>query len=544
MAKNNLDSSHLKHFIDLHNQLETNQNFLQLIFESISDWICLIGKDKKIIATNKSIPACFSFHNENVIDKNICELIHGKGNPLDNCPFEKMLKTKKKQTIEHYISNEKTWLKIIIEPVFDKNDNILQAVHVIQDITQQKKLERAKEKQKLVIQQENIELNLINELYLAANQNKSLTELFDLISCYTRETINSSVTLYIYDSNSKKLTIDKLSISKSKIELIEKIIKNTIPEVKIARTDSSILNNILSEKKTVRLNTKKLIQEWTNDHIKNAFDQKTSKEIRKILNVNEIIIVPLIFDNKVIGLMSISSGSPFTMDQKNQFEKIAIHLTNIIMQKKNLQLLKNSLSEKEILVKEVNHRVKNNLQIITSILELQKLSITDQIALSALQTCRQRVKTMVMIHDLFSRIKFFNQINFKDFLNNLANQFMMMINLEKKPIKIKLELEDVNFDMDRAVSCSIIINELLMNTYKYAFELGKEGNIFLKLVKEKEFVKLIYHDNGKGIPENIDIHHPTTLGLQLVHSLVQQIGGNISFSNDNGAKFTIQCPLS
>jgi PAS domain S-box-containing protein len=202
--------------------------------------------------------------------------------------------------------------------------------------------------------------------------------------------------------------------------------------------------------------------------------------------------------------------------------------------------LKESLTEKEILLKEVHHRVKNNMQVISSILNLQSAYVTDPGTLQILKESQNRIKSMAFIHESLYTNKDFSKIDFSDYISNLVRNLFRTYDVFDDTIKLELNIEKIYLNLDLAIPCGLIMNELISNSLKYAFDIHKGGIIKIMLTLENEFVKLEVGDDGIGIDEAIDIENTQTLGLQLISSLVEQLEGELDLDRSNGTKFTIK----
>ena len=201
--------------------------------------------------------------------------------------------------------------------------------------------------------------------------------------------------------------------------------------------------------------------------------------------------------------------------------------------------LKSSLEEKDVLLKEVHHRVKNNMQVISSILNLQSSYVSDEKVLSILRESQNRIKSMAIIHEKLYRTKDFSNIKFSEYVENLAESLVRTYEYNEAEIEIKFDLEEVLLNLDMAIPCGLIINELISNLLKYAFKPNEKGVIEIGLSEKEGEVVLRIADNGIGIPKEIDFRKTETLGLQLVNTLTQQLEGEIELEVDNGTKFKL-----
>ncbi len=204
------------------------------------------------------------------------------------------------------------------------------------------------------------------------------------------------------------------------------------------------------------------------------------------------------------------------------------------------EYLKKSLEEKDVLLREVHHRVKNNMQIISSILRMQSRNIEDPILKDILQESQNRIHTMALIHENLYNHESLANIKFSSYIKSLAGNIARTYSSQPANIKFDYQMDDAYLPIDTAIPCGLIINELISNSFKYAFNGNSTGIIsihFNELI-ENEY-KLIVSDDGIGIPDSIDITKTKSLGMKILHKLVQQIDGMLESDFSNGTKFTI-----
>jgi two-component sensor histidine kinase len=229
--------------------------------------------------------------------------------------------------------------------------------------------------------------------------------------------------------------------------------------------------------------------------------------------------------------------------KKIQFQgtsALYVNIIDITEQKKNESLLESSLEEKEILLKEIHHRVKNNLQIISSLIVLQEQYIRDERILNIFKDFQNRIKVMALIHQALYNSENLNNICLSKYIKNLVNNLFKAYSADSKKIKLQLNIEDIEFNLDKAISCGLIINELVSNSLKHAFSKNDEGKIIVKLKKiKKNRVLLDVYDNGSGFPENIDYKNSDTLGLKLITTITKQMDGKISIDKNDGTHVRI-----
>jgi len=197
-----------------------------------------------------------------------------------------------------------------------------------------------------------------------------------------------------------------------------------------------------------------------------------------------------------------------------------------------------SLREKEVLLKEIHHRVKNNLQIVSSLLKLQSGYIDDDRAVMLFQDCYNRVRSMALIHEKLYRTDDLTSIDAAEYLENLALNLFSSYRGDR--VELKLECDRIPLDIDTAIPCGLIVTELVSNALKYAFPNGKKGRLRVQLRRADRGLELAVSDDGIGLPANFNIEEVDSLGLQLVSNLTAQLDGVLSLDTREGTKFSIQ----
>ena len=197
--------------------------------------------------------------------------------------------------------------------------------------------------------------------------------------------------------------------------------------------------------------------------------------------------------------------------------------------------------------KEIHHRIKNNLQVISSLLDLQAEKFNDPKVIEAFRESQNRVISMALIHEELHKEEGTDTLNFSEYLKMLAKNLFQTYKLSSKNIRLNMDVqENLFFDMDTAVPLGIIVNELVSNSLKHAFIGRDNGEIRIQLHKEESegnksaLFTLTVSDNGVGIPEDLDIEDLDSLGLQLVTSLVDQLDGELELKRNNGTEFIIR----
>lgn len=223
--------------------------------------------------------------------------------------------------------------------------------------------------------------------------------------------------------------------------------------------------------------------------------------------------------------------------QRRGRQKLVVQ--NIIIEKQRADLEK-SLGEKDMLLKEIHHRVKNNLTVISSLLELQSSSIEDEKAKAAITEGQNRVRSIALIHQRLYQRENLAAIEFGGFAEDMISQVSGIFKIPGQKIVTDIVVPETLLDIDTAVPLGLIMNELVTNSFKYAFTLNKEGLIRIRLSSPKQGnYTLVYFDNGPGLPIHFDLKKSKSLGLRLIQRLSTQIGGSAQYSSPEGGMFVI-----
>lgn len=201
-----------------------------------------------------------------------------------------------------------------------------------------------------------------------------------------------------------------------------------------------------------------------------------------------------------------------------------------------------SLEEKEVLLREIHHRVKNNLQIISSLMNLQSEYTQEPEILKMFQESKNRIRSMALIHEKLYQSKDLAHIDFVEYLKSLVDMLLGFYREKSNNINVNLKCGEINLEIDTAISMGLIVNELLSNCFKHAFPGQKSGEISITLFKSGQNYLLEVADNGVGIPDGLDIKKTDSLGLLIVHTLTLQLKGTLKHFNGEGTKFRLSFP--
>jgi two-component sensor histidine kinase len=228
-----------------------------------------------------------------------------------------------------------------------------------------------------------------------------------------------------------------------------------------------------------------------------------------------------------------------TVELEDALESLERALTSLREEnearKKTEQEISKSLKEKEIMLKEIHHRVKNNLQVVSSLLFFQSKKISDPKTLEIFKDGENRVKSMALIHEKLYQADDLANIDFKEYVKNLTNFLFQSYGIDRTKFKLINNVQDIKLGIDTAVPCGLILNELVTNSVKHGFKGKDNGEVKIDMYQQKEDKLLLeVSDNGNGMPNELNIQQSDSLGLRLVSNLTIQLNGKVEFFNENG----------
>lgn len=271
-----------------------------------------------------------------------------------------------------------------------------------------------------------------------------------------------------------------------------------------------------------------------------AIFPKTACEIvERAMNLTEIFSISLIWEEKLYGTVAIFLKNK-GVSEKKETVKTLVNMVAVALQRKNAEeRVKKDLEEKKLLMKETHHRVKNNLMVISSLLNIQSRYIKDKDALDIFRQSQDRARTMALIHEMMYSSTDLKHIDFGDYTRKLATSLFRTYLNNSNSIKLNLKLEEQILDINSVIPLGLILNELISNSLKHAFPDVSGGEIMVSFYKEDNFYHLNISDNGVGFPNDFDFKNTDSLGLRLVNSLTEQIHGKLELNKVNGTEFKI-----
>jgi two-component sensor histidine kinase/HAMP domain-containing protein len=290
---------------------------------------------------------------------------------------------------------------------------------------------------------------------------------------------------------------------------------------------------------------------WVSENIEALGHSQPVNQLLQALKVHQGVSAPLLFQGRLIGVLSLGSEEANSIKQEHlqimlevaNSLAVAIHDARLRQElASHTRDLENSLSEKEILLREIHHRVKNNLQVVSSLLSLQSMQMHDLPGRELLRESQNRVRSMAMIHEKLYQSVDLAHVNFGEYVYNLAAFLFSSYQVEPGRIQLVMDIaEPVRLDLDEAIPCGLLLNELVSNAIKHAFPERRSGQVGISLKEEPGgWIHFTVRDDGIGFPVGFDWRNSDSLGLQLVTTLVEQLNGVIEVDPAQGLCFDIK----
>jgi PAS domain S-box-containing protein len=399
------------------------------------------------------------------------------------------------------------------EPIEDKGEIYFLAV--MTDITKQKKVEKdLEEKTRLQRMLMDIASKYIN--IPLKEVKSSIEEALELMG----EFIGAD-RVYVLEHD-----LDKNKIFNSYEWCREEVQcnKEKISEIELLNLREWILINTRG-KILIVSDTSKMIN---NDYMKDMLQEQ---------GIKSMMIVPMMLRHQCLGFVGfdyVRAIHEYNDMETELIELFAQMLVNIKSREKQENKLVESLEEKATLMKEIHHRVKNNLQVISSLLYLQSNHIEDPEIKKILKISENRIIAMATLHEKIYQSKEFSKFDFKAYVEAIIEHLVSYYTNEKFKLKLNMNIERIYLSIDKAIICGLIINELITNAIQHAFTNKDKGTVAVAIKEQDEWITMEIADNGKGMPQNINYLKTQSLGIQLVENLVKQLKGTLSMESEKG----------
>lgn len=464
--------------------LEVSEQKYATLIDNMAEGVAVVDDNEDITLCNRAAEDIFGVEHGKLLFRSIRHFIHEKDieQVLSNSIFEDKEKSKYDIRINRS-DGEVRYLVVSATPFKNNKNQVMGTLAIFRDITERKLAEQEMEIFKNIIENSNYGSAILNEEGEFIYLNKYFA---DLHGYSQEELINQNSNLIA------KPVIDEYELS----------------------SEENVEDLKLNEK------------------------SKSEQQFKNLLN-GSYEPVEVLSKHKNGDVVPLLMNSILLKNREGNSNLTAIVGMDLSLQKENEKIAIKSLQEKELLLMEVHHRVKNNMQIISSMLNLQMKFASDEVSKAQFKICQTRVKSLSLIHEKLYRTKDFHQINFADYVKSLVAMLHQNYREDCGYIKFEYDMDDIYLNINMAIPCALIINELVTNSFKYAFPDKSSGNIKISLVVSEGEYNLIVSDDGIGIEGEIDLVDPPTLGLLLVKSLTTQLHGKLELDKNSGTTIKI-----
>ena len=516
--------------------LQTEKTYLDQLFESAQEAIIMADNNHKVVRINSEFTRVFGYTSEEAIGYNIDKLVTQGKLRRNAAIYTRQMVDGNRFSFEsqrHRKDGTMIYVSAIGAPIAVDNKQVGYYA-IYRDITQRKKAEED-------VKRRAAQASLIYKVGQRVSSELKLESLLSEIVTAVRDAFDYyGVMLLLLDRESNRLTVK--SIIGGHVDYLPKDLSVAVGEGITGYVAATGRTEVCDDVST---------------------DRHYVRKAEEIITKSEMA-VPIKSANKVIGVLDIQSDQINAFDESDvaAIETLSVQIAAAI---KNAHLyeqaqreiserrraeehLSTSLREKEVLLKEIHHRVKNNMQIISSLLRLQSSSIKNSKMQEIFKISQDRIKSMALIHEKLYQSKDLARIDFSEYIKSLTDNLLSAYRSKINPTDIKLEMVEIYVDINKAIPLGLIINELVSNSLKHAFSdwnVGSKGSkpkgkISLGFYSDGNGqLSLVVSDNGKGLPLDLDLENIDSLGLQLVNDLVRQLDGSIELKRKNGTTFKI-----
>ncbi len=470
-------------------QIAKSQLLLEASIENSKMPILSIDKQYRYLYFNSTHKdAMVSAYKKNIeIGMNLLDCISNEEDrKKSKISFDHALEGKNHVTVEEYGDFERLYYETRYIPILDNDSEIIGATAFIEDITSRKQAE----------EQAQASLKEKETLLQEIDQSKKRFE--DIVELLPGAIVEMDTNLMVTYVNQAGLDL-------------------------FGYTDQDIKKGMMGVDLLHPDDREKAVQ-----HMADYYDEKRlpPTEYRVLRNNGKAI--PILFN--AVPILQVGEITGFR----------AV-MTDIRRLKRVEKVIKASLNEKETLLHEVHHRVKNNMQIISSLLKLQSNNIKDNQIKDVLKESQSRIYAMSAVHETLHGSEDLSEINLRTYLSKITSSIFQTYSTNHDRVTMNTDIEKIPIGINQASPLGLVINELISNSLKYAFPNEREGEISVSLKKQGRELELTVKDNGVGMPNKMDWRNSSTLGLKLVRTLVEnQLDGSIEMESNNGSKFTIK----
>ncbi|MGE5664006.1 MAG: PAS domain-containing protein, partial [Deltaproteobacteria bacterium] len=481
-------------------------------FNTVPDLIAILDSDHRIIRVNKAMADRLGVAPEQCIGKSCYDAVHRSGSPPAFCPHALTCRDGEERLAEVHEPRLGGDFVVSTTPMFGERGQVVGAVHVAREITERKR----NEARLLSISRRFALLaDTAGELLTAQEPQQAMEALCRRVM----EHLDCQVFFnFLVDEKSGRLRLNACAgILEEEARAIEWMEYGTAICGCVAREGQCIVAQRIGD----------------------TPDPRT--ELVKSYGVRAYACHPLLGPaGKVLGTLSFGTRTRETLSDEDLslMRAVTDHVAAAMTRVRSEEALRFSLAEKEILLKELAHRTKNNMQVIGSLIALQASGSTDETLLGALSDTQDRIRAMALVHEKLYHSGNVSSLNMNEYVRDLVSSLLHAHQGPAGPVTAELDVDDLRFSIDEALPCGLIINELVSNSVKHAFPGRRPGTAFLSLKRKDAGVELRYRDDGPGLPADIDPARVRSLGLKLVYNLaVRQLRGKMEVRRESATEF-------
>jgi len=492
-----------------------SENKYRTLAEAVEDFILMFDKDQRLEYINEYAARKWKLNREEIIGKLRGEIFPPEENELQSKYIQRVLDLKKTLRGENLITMcpDSMWLDTALIPLKNHLGDVEKVLCVARDITERKEYE-------LLLGRQNEIHKAMGTILTKGIQAETEEELIQTCLHVCQDITNSELGFISEEDEHGSFQTRAAS-------------ENILTKHNLEDTNFSLLLRKFNIWEEIKNSEKPLIY--------NNFSPLKDNSLSKVKLPKNILLTPLLKNGKFMGLVGLSNKKDnYDFSDSKAMESISTTIVEALLRKRAEKKLKKALDDKEMLVREIHHRTKNNLMIMVSLLNLTSADIEDEKAKEIFRQIQTRTKSMALIHEKLYQSTDSKEINFGEYIRQLSGDLFHTFLREPGKVQLVLELDDLHLDIDTAIPLGLILNELLTNAMKYAFPEERYGTIAVKFYKKDEEYVMKVDDDGIGLPSDLDIDKTDTLGLQLVKNLIEQIDAEINIQVDQGTHITIK----